>query len=271
MLCAVCSFMEITRDELFVFLQKFGVKSLAALKAAAQSLTTLIAPDKAFADFYNWNFEYYRNAQEEQKKFLPVSTAAQVRCRVVCVLWCACAVVVCGLRMCVRVVEAVHAASACVLWLLACACIGLAKMSGSSCRRCKLWSPFVLGRSDADLGWLRCGVRAGGRQVWAQVLVPRYPHVLKHLGEFLTKCVVVRTAFSPRRGCYPAARLSCRACSSFLSSSNTCLTESASVLRPAPYPANTDARCQGAPIAPHAITITCVATVTCVSGTRASE
>ena len=48
-------------------------------QSATSKLSTLIAQDKAFAHFYFWNFDYYRNAQEGQKKFIAVKTAAQVR------------------------------------------------------------------------------------------------------------------------------------------------------------------------------------------------
>ncbi len=74
----IASFMEVSREELYLFLQKTGAGSIAALKALAPKLVGLIAADKAFTDFYLWNFHYYRNAQEEQKKFLPVATASQV-------------------------------------------------------------------------------------------------------------------------------------------------------------------------------------------------
>ena len=80
MLFSDCRFMEVTREELYLFLQKSGAGSMEAVRAATQKLTALVSADKAFASFYMWNFHYYRSAQEESKKFIPVATAGQVRC-----------------------------------------------------------------------------------------------------------------------------------------------------------------------------------------------
>jgi len=70
--------MEITRHELYLFLQKSGASNLPSLKRATANLTSLIASDAAYTSFYFWNFKYYRDAQEGSKKFIPLPTASQV-------------------------------------------------------------------------------------------------------------------------------------------------------------------------------------------------
>ena len=78
LLHSLCRFMEITQKELYLFLQKSGARTMAALKATTAKLTEVIQSDSAFSTFYSWNFEYYRNSQEEAKKFIPTATASQV-------------------------------------------------------------------------------------------------------------------------------------------------------------------------------------------------
>lgn len=72
--------MEVNREELYLFLQKSAAGSMEAVRAATLNLTVLVKPDKPFSSFYMWNFHYYRSAQEESKKYIPVATAGQVRC-----------------------------------------------------------------------------------------------------------------------------------------------------------------------------------------------
>ena len=75
----VKGYMEVTREELYLFLQKSGSRDLASLRAATARLSDLVSGDKNFTDFYMWNFVYYRNAQEQGKKFIPIATARQVQ------------------------------------------------------------------------------------------------------------------------------------------------------------------------------------------------